>query len=557
MKLFQKTQRFCTLSLAALVLLGNSSFTSGNHPQRPQKSEKPNIILIMSDDMGYSDIGCFGGEIETPNLDKLAAGGVRFTQFYNGARCCPSRVSLMTGLYPHQAGIGHMTNPNENFEQHDYHVPGYRGEMSPQTHTLAEVLKTAGYTTLMAGKWHLGMEQKTQWPLQRGFDRFYGILDGASNYFQPAPPRGITLNNENISTQDPHYYTTDAFTDHAIQFIDENHQQKSGQPFFLYLAYNAPHWPLQAPKEVIDKYRNRYREGWTKLREERYQRMKQMGLVDANWALSKQDIFNWDTLPPEKQDEMALRRAIYAAQVDRMDQNIGKLVAYLKKNKLYDNTLIVFINDNGACAEGGDLGGGKKENLETKVGFFLSYGKGWANASNTPYREYKHWVHEGGISSPFIAHWPAKIPQQLNGSLIHHYSFLPDMMATFVDISGARYSSNKNGKAVPSPVGNSFAPLLSGINQPIHKQAIFWEHEGNKAVRLGDYKAVMTWEEGKTHQWELYNIRQDRTEQHDLATTMPQKLKSMAAAWQQWADTHQVRPWEQMLDSLRANERRQ
>ncbi|WP_345233079.1 arylsulfatase [Olivibacter ginsenosidimutans] len=557
MKLLQK-QCIYTLSAAGLLVTAICSFSSSCKQPPAEQSTKPNIILIMSDDMGYSDLGCYGGEIETPNLDSLAATGVRFTQFYNGARCCPSRASLMTGLYPHQAGIGHMTNPSENFTQHDYHVPGYRGEMNPQTHTLAEVLKTAGYTTLMTGKWHLGMERKEQWPLQRGFDHYYGILDGGANYFRPTYPRGITLENDTVNIEDPNYYTTDAFTDHAIQFIDQSKQQDSKRPFFLYLAYNAPHWPLQAPKEVIDKYRDRYHAGWGKLREERYQRMIQMGLVDDSWPLSKQDIFDWETLSKEKQDEMALRRAIYAAQVDRMDQNIGKLVTYLKKHNLYENTLIVFINDNGACAEGGDLGGGKKENLETKIGFFLSYGKGWANASNTPYREYKHWVHEGGISSPLIAHWPAKIPQKLHGTLIQQYGFLPDIMATFVDISGATYALQKDGKPIPAMAGKSLSSLLEGKNKPVHDQPIFWEHEGNKAVRLGNFKAVMKWQDGKGEQqhWELYNIQQDRTEQHDLAGEMPEQVETLAAAWQQWADSHQVLPWPQMLDSLHANEHR-
>jgi len=556
MKLLRK-KRMYILSAAGLLTMAVCGFSSSCRQASPKKPTKPNIILIMSDDMGYSDLGCYGGEIETPNLDSLAATGVRFTQFYNGARCCPSRASLMTGLYPHQAGIGHMTNPSEHFIQHDYHVPGYRGEMSPQTHTLAEVLKTAGYTTLMTGKWHLGMERREQWPLQRGFDHYYGILDGGTNYFKPTYPRGITLENDTVSIQDPDYYTTDAFTDHAIQFIDQSKQQDGERPFFLYLAYNAPHWPLQAPKEVIDKYRDRYHAGWGKLREERYRRMVQMGLVDASWPLSKQDIFDWETLGKEKQDEMALRRAIYAAQVDRMDQNIGKLVTYLKEHNLYENTLIVFINDNGACAEGGNLGGGKRENLETKTGFFLSYGKGWANASNTPYREYKHWVHEGGISSPLIAHWPARIPQKLNGTLIQQYGFLPDIMATFVDISGATYASQKDGKPIPAMAGKSLAPLFEGAGKPVHDQPIFWEHEGNKAVRLGNFKAVMKWQNGKAQQhWELYDIPKDRTEQHDLAAELPEKVDELATAWQQWADSHQVLPWPQMLDSLHANEQR-
>ncbi|MFB2117591.1 arylsulfatase [Parapedobacter sp. 2B3] len=524
--------------------------------QPKAQSGKPNIILIMSDDMGYSDLGCFGGEIETPVLDGLAAEGIRFTQFYNGARCCPTRASLISGLYPHQAGIGHMTNPSEDFGQHDYRVAGYRGELSQQTHTLAEVLKTAGYRTLMTGKWHLGMEQREQWPLQRGFDRFYGILDGASNYFQPARPRGITLDNEPVEVTDSNYYTTDAFTDYAIRFIREGQELNAESPFFLYLAFTAPHWPLQAPRSVVDKYRDRYDQGWAALRSERYQKMIDMGLIDASWPLPPADGLDWDTLAVEKRAEMALRRAIYAAQVDQMDQNIGRLVDYLKTDGLFENTLIIFINDNGACAEGGMLGGGKPEQLETKEGYFLTYGQSWANASNTPYREYKHWVHEGGISSPLIAHWPAGIPSSQRGRLIHEYSFLPDIMATFVDISDASYTTEKDGKPVPAMAGNSFLPLLKGSGGAIHDQPICWEHEGNRAVRLGNYKAVMKWEENQPLKWELYDLSKDRTELNDLGGEETGRLASLVAAWEEWAATHQVRPWTEMLDSLRANRHR-
>lgn len=535
--------------LALAVLLLNGACRSSEQKTIPNR---PNIILIMSDDMGYSDLECYGGEIETPALNKLAEEGVRFTQFYNGARCCPTRASLLTGLYPHQTGIGHMTNPSENFEGHDYHVPGYRGELSQQTHTLAEVLKTAGYRTLMTGKWHVGMEHKEQWPLQRGFDRFYGLLDGASNFFLPVHPRGITLDNDPIEIDDPNYYTTDAFTSNAIDFIREGQKNGEASPFFLYLSYTAPHWPLQAPKEDIDKYRERYHDGWEPMRNERHKRMLEMGLVDPAWDITPLDAPLWDTINAEQRKELALRRAIYAAQVDRMDQNIGKLVDYLKKNNLLDNTLIIFINDNGACAEGGNMGGGPKEELETKQGYFLSYGQGWANASNTPYREYKHWVHEGGISSPLIAHWPRGISESLQGRLVHQYSFLPDIMATFIDISGAQYASEKNGKPVPAVVGKSFLPLLKGKDSPIHEQPIFWEHEGNKAVRLGNYKAVVKWERGKSDKWELYDMEKDRTELNDLSTEKPDVLHELKEAWEKWASTHQVEPWEQMLDSLQS-----
>lgn len=549
-------QRIISQPLVRLVLCVLVGFGGGSCQSDERQPSKPNIILIMSDDMGYSDLGCYGGEIETPVLDGLASDGVRFTQFYNGTRCCPSRASLLTGLYPHQAGIGHMTNPSENFSVHDYRVPGYRGELSEQTHTLAEVLKTAGYRTLMTGKWHLGMEKQEQWPRQRGFDRFYGLLDGASNFFRPVHPRGITLDNEAVDINDDDYYTTDAFTTNAIDFIKEGQEKDGASPFFLYLAYTAPHWPLQASKEVIDKYRDKYHEGWGVMRQERYEKMIEMGLVDPSWPLGPPDALSWDTLHHEKQAEMMLRRAIYAAQVDQMDQNIGRLVEYLKENGLFDNTLIIFINDNGACAEGGMLGGGKKEELETKEGYFLTYGQGWANASNTPYREYKHWVHEGGISSPLIAHWPNGIAEDLRGKLLHQYSFLPDIMATFVDIAEANYTLEKNNKPVPALVGKSFLPLFKGANDQIHQNPIFWEHEGNKAVRLGDYKAVLKWEKDQPETWELYDIANDRTESNDLSESKPEVLSDLTQAWEEWAATHQVQPWQAMLDSLQVNQLR-
>ncbi|AGA79987.1 arylsulfatase A family protein [Echinicola vietnamensis DSM 17526] len=508
------------------------------------ESQKPNIILIMSDDMGYSDLGCYGGEIHTPHLDKLAQNGLRFTQFYNTARCCPTRASLMTGLYPHQTGIGHMTNPPLS-EYHDYHIPGYRGVLSTQTVTLAELLKSAGYHTLMSGKWHLGMEEERMWPLQRGFEQFYGILAGATNYFAPTHPRGITEQNNTIPITDPNYYTTDAFTDKAISFIDKASGEGEA-PFFLYLAYNAPHWPIQAPKEDIDKYRKRYKEGWGKLRQERYERMVAMGLIEEDWSMSPQDAQDWDELPAEKQEEMALRMAIYAAQVDRMDQNIGKLVNHLEAQGELDNTLIIFLDDNGACAEGGPLGGGPAAQLETLKGYFLTYGQAWANASNTPFREYKHWIHEGGISSPFIVHWPEGIAADRRGTLVDQYGHLPDIMATLMELTGAKYPTQKSGKRLPQPVGESLLPLIQGVAETKREQPIFWEHEGNKAIRDGDYKLVMKWNDEGPQQWELYNMKNDRTELHDLASSMPEKVDEMAGLWEQWAENHQVEPWDKV-----------
>ncbi|MFI2741656.1 arylsulfatase [Zhouia sp. PK063] len=512
--------------------------------------KKPNIILIMSDDMGYSDLGCYGGEIDTPNLNELATTGLKFTQFYNTARCCPTRASLITGLYPHQTGIGHMTGSPEKPDSEDLEWPGYKGYLTKKNVTFAEVLKNAGYTTLMTGKWHLGFKTKDQWPLQRGFDKFYGILAGATNYFKPEGARGITYNNTPIKIIDSTYYTTDAFTDYAIKFINDTKQQDKNKPFFLYLAYNAPHWPLQAPKKDIDKYRDRYKEGWGKIREERYQKMKELGIIDSSWELSDQDAQQWDSLPQAKKDEMALRRAIYAAQVDRMDQNIGKLMNYLKANNMYNNTIILFIDDNGACAEGGEFGGGYKQNLETKIGYFLTYGKSWANASNTPFRKYKHWIHEGGISSPLIVHWPKGIASQLQGKTVRQYGFLPDIMATFVDAANANYPITFNGYQIPKCEGESLIPLFTNINNPIHTKPIFWEHEGNKAVRLGNYKLVMEWKGKAKSKWELYNMQTDRTEMHDLASQMPNKVQNMAKLWHTWAKTHQVKPWPEVLKKL-------
>uniref|UniRef100_UPI00356813FB sulfatase-like hydrolase/transferase n=1 Tax=Draconibacterium sp. TaxID=1965318 RepID=UPI00356813FB len=346
-------KQICLLFFVSLLLI---NCKGEKHNTEQSEPGRPNIILILSDDMGYSDLGCYGGEVETPNLDALAANGLRFTQFYNGARCCPTRASLISGCYPHQVGIGHMTNTPNNFTEHDLEIPEYRGFLNRNAVTIGEVMKDAGYATLMTGKWHLGISDKSKWPLQRGFDKFYGIIPGASNFFKPTYPRGITYMNDTISVTDEDYYTTDAFTDYAIKFIDESAQEEPEKPFFLYLAYTAPHWPLNALQNVVEKYKGKYMEGWTKLRETRFARMKEMGIIDENWELSDQDSREWDSLDDEKKKEMDVRRAIYSAMIDQMDQNIGKLVDYLKKEDELDNTLIIFLNDNGACAEGGELG---------------------------------------------------------------------------------------------------------------------------------------------------------------------------------------------------------
>jgi len=504
-------------------------------------AEKPNIILIMVDDMGFSDLGCYGGEIATPNIDTLATGGVKFSQFYNSARCCPTRASLMTGLDPHQTGIGHMTVEPGNKKSRDV-PPAYQGYLNKDCVTIAEALKPAGYATLMAGKWHLGQLDKGMWPLQRGFDKYYGSLSGGMKYFTPGGDRGITSGNEPDkelkSTTDRPYYTTDAFTDHAIQFIGETEKEK---PFFLYLAYNAPHWPIQAHEQDIAKYRGKYKAGWDTLRKQRYEKQLSLGLIDPKSKLSPRDgqVPAWDTLAPEKQDEMDLRMAIYAAMVDRVDQNIGKLVSYLKEQKRFDNTLILFLSDNGACAEMGVLGNLDVMNVEKRNSeLTIAYGMAWANLSATPFRLYKHFAHEGGSATPFFAHWPAGIKKhegwfRTPGQII-------DVMPTLLDVAGAKYPEGK-----PALPGVSLKPVFQGGGLERGKP-LFMEHENNAFVIDGNWKLVgrdVAPVDGlKPGRWQLYNLAEDRTELNNLAKEMPDKVKDLSAKWTEWADASKVYP---------------
>jgi len=512
------------------------------------QDKRPNIVLIMADDMGYSDIGCYGGEIETPNLDRLATEGLRFSQFYNNARCCPSRASLMTGLYPHQAGIGHMTNDPEDSTAFNYGLPSYAGDLNFQSVTIAEVLKSAGYQTLMTGKWHLGYHDRNRWPLQRGFDKYYGILAGASNYFNPSGKRGLTLMNEPIEPEGADFYITDAFTDYAIRFMNES-QRESDAPFFLYLAYTSPHWPLNALEANIAKYRGTYKAGWKKLRRERFERMQRMGVVDGQVTqLSADDGADWDTLSDGQQDEMDYRMALYAAQVDRMDQNIGRIIEALEASGELENTLIFFLTDNGACAEGGLLGGGKKELLGGQDGYFLTYGQSWANASATPFRTYKHWVHEGGIGTPLIVHWPQVVDKRLQGSFTGQYGFLQDIMATVVEVANADYPVRYNGQPITPLEGRSMLHVLRGKDTPIHDAPIFWEHEGNAAVRHGKFKLVKAYAPGNPANWELYDISKDRAESNDLSAELPDVVAELSAYYEQWRVKNGVLPYDRVLE---------
>lgn len=549
------------LGFSLLILLFVFSCQSS---KEKEEVPPPNIILIMGDDMGYSDLGCYGGEIQTPNLDQLASNGLRFTQFYNTARCCPTRASLLTGLYPQQAGIGHMVN--------DRGTPAFQGDLSKQAVTIAEALKTAGYATYMSGKWHITPyviknPDKKNWPLQRGFDRFFGMISGAGSLYDP---RSLAEDNEYVAPREDFYCTTD-FTDYAIQCIEEH---EGDQPFFLYLAYTAAHWPMHAPEEAIAKYKGKYDEGWDMMRQRRYERVRELGLIDQYSALSPRDSFvaPWSDDIPDREWELA-NMEVYAAMVDEMDRGIGRVVNSLAAKGQLENTLIFFLQDNGACAEElqwvkarpkeEDLIPLEPGELQTKMvptitrdgkpiklmkdampgppESYTAYGLNWANASNTPFREYKHWVHEGGISTPLIVHWPQGI--QAKGELRTVPAHLIDIMTTCIDVGQGSYPTTYNGQTIQPMEGKSLLPVFS--QDTIDREALYWEHEGNRAVRMGKWKLVskaskkrsFLWdqkEELASSDWELFDMEKDRTELNDLASQHPELVDQMAAMWLSW-----------------------
>jgi arylsulfatase len=513
-------------------------------------SRRPNIVLILADDMGYSDIGCYGGEIRTPNLDRLARGGTRFTQFYNTARCCPTRASLLTGLHPHQVGMGHMVDNPKPFA-------GYTGDLSQNCVTIAEALQPAGYRTYMSGKWHVTpvTESKHNWPRQRGFDRYYGIIHGASSFFDPVT---LVRDNEAASADGAGFFLTDALAQNAETFVREHDTR---DPFFLYLAFTSPHWPMHALDEDIARYRGRYRQGWDALRAERHRRMIELGIVERRWAITERDasVAAWQEEKDKAWQER--RMEVYAAMVDRMDQNIGRLLRALEETRQLDNTLILFLSDNGGCAEELRPGysafhvpkstrqgtpvvaGNRPELLPGGPETYQSYGVGWANASNTPFRLYKHWTHEGGIATPLIAHWPG---QARAGALSPQPGQLVDIMATCLDAAGAPYPRERRGKAVQPLEGASLLPALRG-KKIARRQPLFWEHEGNRAVRDGRWKLVSRF----PGDWELFDLKADRTETRNLATQFPERARKLAAAWDAWAARAQVQAWAEVQKAPR------
>ena len=505
---------------------------------------RPNIVLIVADDMGYSDLGCYGGEIVTPNVDRLAANGLRFTNFYNNAICCATRASLLTGLYSQQVGgadrsMGHVT--------------------------MAEMLKTAGYHTLMTGKWHL-QDLFSGLPFERGFDRNYGPVGGGCNYFnpglrragEPEPARKTPAHGHEVfaiddqliqpyTPEDPDYYTTDAFTDRALEYLDE--YCPGEDPFFLYMAYTAPHWPLQARPRDIAKYQGTYKVGWDRLREQRMKRMLEMGLIEERWALSARDpdALPWDEI--EDKDAWDLKMAVYAAMVDSLDQNIGRLMAKIRELGEEENTLVLVLSDNGASDED------RTSTPDIPPGTMDSYHSAnlpWGNLCNTPFRKFKRWNHEGGIATPLIAYWPRVIPQ--GGAITHQMGHLIDVMATCADVTGADYPSTHNGREVTPLEGKSLLPVLSGEQREGH-EALFWNQDGLwRAVRAGKWKLVSpdywvpynpwrrdeanrppaNWPPDPDGLWELYDMDADRTEENNLADQYPDRVREMAAMYYEW-----------------------
>ena len=521
---------FVAAIFAGSIQQGMTADPTGSDPG----AARPNVIVILVDDMGFSDLGCYGGEIETPHLDALAAGGLRFTRFYNAARCCPTRAALLTGLYPHQAGIGHMVA--------DYGVPSYQGYLNDRCVTLAEALRPAGYATLMSGKWHVG-SAPGQWPLDRGFDRYWGTPSGGGVYFkdtlQIRKEVFFVEGAERIEVPDD-LYVTDDFTDHAMAFIEEA-ATETKKPFFLYLAHIAPHWPLQAKPEDIAKYAGRYDAGWDEVRARRFARQKELGIVSAEPVLSPRDpqAKAWNEVSAEARRELAHRMEIYAAQIDSIDQNVGRLVAKLKALGQFGNTLILFLSDNGCSAEGGP-GGFSRGEKGAPIGTGLSYASGgleWANVSDTPFRRFKTETHEGGIATPLIAHWPAGI--EARGALVDEPGHIIDLMPTLLEIAGATYPESHRGEAVQAMEGKSLVPLFGPDPPAAEPRPLFWEHEGNRAVHVGDWKLVAP----HKREWELYDLSADPVEGNNLASTHPERARDLAAQWDAWAARVGVLPW--------------
>ena len=529
---------------------------------------RPNIILILADDMGYSDLGCYGSEIRTPNLDRLAASGLRFSQMYNSARCCPSRASLLTGLNPHQTGVGHMMDA--------LGPDSYQGYLNQNCATIADTLRAGGYATYMSGKWHVGgrynLLDDSRWeelkgsaeypiPTQRGFDRFYGIVAGSANYFFPR----LLMEDDRFIELDPNgYYFTDAITDNAVKMLDENAAANSAasanggdeKPFFLHVTYTAPHWPLHAHEEDIARYEGKYRDGWDTLRTNRHEELKASGILSDKWEISPRNASAGAWQDESNKDWEDLKMATYAAMIDRMDQGIGRILDKVREMGAEENTLVMFLSDNGGCAEflaedtqrpePSQYASPNPDGTPIRMGnivgqrpgpgdTFMSYDLPWSNASNSPFRLFKRWTHEGGISTPFIVNWPERIKEP---GIVHEPTHISDIAATCIEAAGAQYPTELNGNAITPIEGVSF---LDAINTGAWKRnlPIYWEHEGSRAVRIENWKLVA--EIGG--EWELYDMDEDRTELNNLVEANAPKADEMIGLYGVWAERCGVHPW--------------
>lgn len=539
-------------AIAGLTGLGlTACIYSGKDVNDP--SPPPNIVVIMADDMGYSDIGCFGSEIATPNLDRLAAEGIRLTQFHNTSRCCPSRASLMTGLYSHQAGVGHMMA--------DDSLPGYRGFISNNAVTMAEVLSASGYHSIISGKWHAGYPEHA-WPMKRGFDRHYGSNGTTGHYFGVAEGRLYIIDDTIQEVPGPwvecgtirykplynedgsRWYATDAYTDRAMRYIRELRESEPDRPFFLYLPYTAPHWPLHAFEEDIAKYEGTYMKGWDTLRARRYHKMIDQGIISPDWQLSERNELaeDWSMLSDEEKGNYDRLMAVYAAMIDRMDQNIGRLIDFLEATGDLDRTIIMFFSDNGGCHEPVDRDAPGV--LAGTPDSYVGYKHSWANASNTPLRWFKKYAHEGGSSSPFVAWYPDLIPA---GVIDHQVAHIIDIMPTVCELAGADYPEAYKGNEIIPVEGISLVPVLKGETRQGHDR-LFWEHEGNRAVREGKWKLVSRFDKREQVHlpWELYNIDSDRSETNDLSGSEPELVKRLEAAYFEWADRCNVMEYNEL-----------
>ena len=507
-------------------------------------ASRPNVVVVLVDDMGFSDLGCYGSEIPTPNLDRLAAAGLRFTQFYNTARCSPSRAALLTGLYPHHAGMGHL-DPYIRKGSH-----GYTGKLSAECVTLGEVLGDAGYATSMTGKWHLGLVNGTP-PWKRGFERSLCSPFGELYFPGQTSPRvnnvrlKLFKNGNEIPTDSGEvgtgWYSPDLWTKYALKYIDQAIAEK--KPFFHYLAHNAPHFPLMAPDEDIAKFRGKYKAGWDQLRLERHARQKKMGLVKAHWPLAERppDSPAWNSLNEGQKDRFDNLMALYAAIVSRIDKSIGDLVDGLKQRGVLDNTLILFMSDNGGNAESGPSGSVVGEPMGA-VTSFVHLGMNWAALNNTPFRRFKHFTHEGGVATPLIAHWPRGIAGGQHGKFVHQPGHLVDIMPTVLQVTNAKYPATRGGAKIIALDGVSLAPAFKGKSWT-RGEPIYYFHEGNRGVRAGKWKLVMKY----MGEWELYDMDADRTEQRNLVQSRPEIAKKMAAQWDAWAARTNGDPWDGKL----------